>query len=108
MVRVRVLIFVVGMAVLSQPASAGCDAALTASLDQAQRLADSLRVDKPSLARVFAADGSEFTAGQALWLKGQLREVRRACALSQQPSATARLGPVQELIKARAPRAIRG
>ena len=106
--RVRVLILVLGISALSQPARAGCDAALTASLDQAQRLADSLRLDKPALARVFAADGSEFTAAQALWLKGQLREVRRACALSQQPSAAARLATVQDLIKAHAPRAISG
>jgi hypothetical protein len=44
------------------------------------RLVDSLRPDKSGQARVFAADGSEFTAGQALWMQGQLRRVASLCA----------------------------
>jgi hypothetical protein len=44
------------------------------------RQVDSLRPDKGGQARVFAADGSEFTAGQALWMQSQLRRVTRLCA----------------------------
>lgn len=44
------------------------------------RLVDSLRLDKAGQARVFAADGSEFTAGQTLWMRGQLHKVERLCA----------------------------
>ena len=44
------------------------------------RLVDSLRPDKGGQARVFATDGSEFTAAQALWMQGQLRRVTHLCA----------------------------
>ena len=44
------------------------------------RLVDSLRPDKAGQMRVFAADGSEFNAGQVQWMKGQLRKFERLCA----------------------------
>jgi hypothetical protein len=66
------------------------------------RLVDSLRPDKAGQARVFAADGSEFTAGQALWMQGQLRKVARLCA-SHDPAdrqqADRVLGEVKDLLK---------
>jgi hypothetical protein len=66
------------------------------------RLVDSLRPDKAGQARVFAADGSEFTAGQALWMRGQLRKVARLCA-SDRPEdheeATRTLMEVRELLQ---------
>ena len=43
-------------------------------------LVDSLRPEKPGQMRVFANDGTEFNAGQAQWLKGQLRKLDRLCA----------------------------
>ncbi len=66
------------------------------------RLVDSLRPDKAGQARVFAADGSEFTAGQALWMRAQLRKVARLCA-SQHPGdqqeAARVLADVRDLLK---------
>jgi hypothetical protein len=43
-------------------------------------LVDSLRPEKAGQMRVFAADGSEFNAGQVQWMKGQLRRFDRLCA----------------------------
>jgi hypothetical protein len=66
------------------------------------RLVDSLRPDKAGQARVFAADGSEFTAGQALWMRGQLRKVARLCASGQpaeQLEAARILNEVSELLQ---------
>jgi len=60
-------------------AQAPCDSA-TQQYKDCVRLVDSLRPDKAGQARVFAADGSEFTAGQALWMQAQLRKVDRLCA----------------------------
>ena len=66
------------------------------------RLVDSLRPDKAGQARVFAADGSEFTAGQALWMKGQLRKVARLCVSNRsedQQEAIRVLAEVRDLLK---------
>lgn len=43
-------------------------------------LVDSLRPEKAGQMRVFAADGTEFNAGQVQWMKGQLRRFERLCA----------------------------
>jgi Ni/Co efflux regulator RcnB len=75
-----------------------CDAQLATSLQQAQHLVGSLRADKPSQMRVFAIDGSEFTAGQAQWMKGQLQRVSQACTQGDAADASARLGTVQQLL----------
>src|ERR1039458_6816779 len=48
--------------------AAGCDDSLTTSLQECQRIVGSLRADKAGQMRVFASDGSEFTAGQAQWM----------------------------------------
>ena len=66
------------------------------------RVVDTLRPEKSGQARVFAYDGSEFTAGQALWMQGQLRKVERLCAQgtpASQAEATSVLVKVQELLK---------
>ena len=68
------------------------------------RLVDSLRPDKGGQARVFASDGSEFTAGQALWMRGQLRKVTRLCATGRpgdQQEAAQILTEVRELLQSR-------
>ena len=52
---------------------ASCSTTFTDKFAGADRIVDSLRPDKPGQMRVSASDGSEFTAGQALWMKGQLR-----------------------------------
>lgn len=77
---------------------ATCDDKLSASLQQAQYIVGSLHPDKPSQMRVFAVDGSEFTAGQAQWMKGQLQRVAGACAQGDAADASARLAQVQELL----------
>jgi hypothetical protein len=82
-------------------ANGSCDPGTTNKLHEFQRLADSIRVDKPGLARVYALDGTEFTAGQALWIKGQLREVEAACARSDRTDAAQQLDAVGELVRAR-------
>lgn len=73
---------------------------MTASIHRTQLLVGSIRVDKPGLARVYAADGSEFTGGQALWMQGQMLRIEKACAGGDPGSADERLAQVQALIAA--------
>jgi hypothetical protein len=80
-----------------------CDAATASKLRALERFADSVRVDKPGLARVYAQDGTEFTAGEALWMKGQLRSADTACARGNSAGAGQRLQAVDRLIQAHAP-----
>jgi hypothetical protein len=63
----------------SAAANAACDQR-NAQYRDCVRLVDSLRSDKAGQMRVFAADGSEFNAGQVLWMKGQLQKYARLCA----------------------------
>jgi hypothetical protein len=72
------------------------------ALHEAERLVDSLRPDKSGQARVFAADGSEFTAGQAIWMKGQLQHAEQSCANNDPATATNHLGDVLELLRTHA------
>jgi hypothetical protein len=39
-----------------------------------------VRPEKPGQARVYASDGSEFTAGQSQWMHGQVNRIGRACS----------------------------
>jgi|ERR1019366_9115637 hypothetical protein len=79
---------------------ASCNSALTEQIASAERIVDSLRPDKAGQMRVFASDGSEFTAGEALWMKGQLRSVLRACAQGDEASAGSTLRGVTDLLNA--------
>ena len=79
---------------------ADCSLALTEQIASVERIVDSLRPDKAGQMRVFASDGSEFTAGQALWMKGQLRGIQRECIKGDYDSAATQLRGVQELLKA--------
>jgi hypothetical protein len=81
-------------------ANASCSTALTEKLAGTERIVNSLRPDKPGQIRVFASDGSEFTAGQALWMKGQLRSVVEACAQDNEVSAASSLREVTDLLNA--------
>jgi hypothetical protein len=78
--------------------NAACDDNFTASLQECQRIVGSLHPDKATQMRVFAADGSEFTAGQAMWLKGQVRLITEACASGQAAEASHRLVEVQKVL----------
>ena len=85
----------------SARADGGCDANTRARLAALEQLAASVRVDKPGLARVYAEDGTELTAGQALWIKGQLREAAGACGRGDSADATHRLDTVRQFMHAR-------
>ena len=77
---------------------ASCSTTFTEQFAGADRIVDSLRPDKPGQMRVFASDGSEFTAGQALWMKGQLRSALQACVQGDQVSAASSLHGVTDLL----------
>ena len=77
---------------------ANCSTTFTEKFAGAERIVDSLRPDKPGQMRVIASDGSEFTAGQALWMKGQLRSALQACAQGDETSATSTLHGVVDLL----------
>jgi hypothetical protein len=79
---------------------ASCSTTFTEKFAGADRIVDSLRPDKPGQMRVFASDGSEFTAGQALWMKGQLRSVLQVCARGDEVSAASSLHGVTDLLSA--------
>jgi hypothetical protein len=78
---------------------ANCSTTVTEKFAGAERIIDSLRPDKPGQMRVFASDGSEFTAGQALWMKGKLRSVLRARVEDDALPAAASLHGVTDLLR---------
>jgi hypothetical protein len=80
-------------------AYASCSTPFTDKFAGAERIVDSLRPDKPGQMRVFASDGSEFTAGQALWMKGQLQSVLQACVRGDEVSAASSLHGVTDLLR---------
>jgi hypothetical protein len=85
-------------------ADSGCDGSLMREVRAGEHIVDSLRPDKPGQYRVYAIDGSEFTAGQSQWMHGQLNKIGRACVRGQTAEAARRLLEVQRLIQARARR----
>jgi hypothetical protein len=100
--RVGICAALVCMAASAANAGSGCDAALMEAYHDSLRIVDSLRPEKAGQMRVFAADGSEFTAGQTLWMKGQLGKVERLCAhgsAPEQAEAAKSLAAVRDLLK---------
>jgi hypothetical protein len=90
------------LAATAAHADGGCDDRTMTQYRDCIRLVDSLRPDKFGQARVFASDGSEFTAGQSQWMKVQLRKVARLCAhgtQAEQAEAVAVLADVQGLLQ---------
>lgn len=90
-------------AVTTAYAATPCDGPSAQQYRDGVRLVDSLRPDKAGQMRVFAADGSEFTAGQALWMRGQMNKVARLCASrapADQAEAERILAEVHELLRA--------
>ena len=81
-------------------AHAACSPVLTEQIAGVEQIVDSLRPDKAGQMRVFASNGSEFTSGQAQWMKGQLRAIQRDCIKGDDESAAAQLRGVQELLNA--------
>ena len=83
-------------------AAIGCDAAATDQYHHVERIVASLRPEKPGQMRVFAADGSEFNAGQASWMKARLRKYAQLCAHGSPEDlaqAAKILAEVQDLLK---------
>jgi hypothetical protein len=83
-------------------ADSGCAGPLMREFHESERIVDSLRPDKPGQVRVYASDGSQFTAGQSQWLRGQLNEVGRACVQGDSAAAARLLAEVQQVINAHA------
>lgn len=79
----------------------GCDPVTLRQLDRYSQRVASLRVEKPGMARVYAADGSAFTGAQALWMQGAVRAVGNACARGDDPGAQSRLAGLRELLERR-------
>jgi hypothetical protein len=83
-------------------AEGACDAASMQQYRDYLQIVSQLRPDKAGQQRVFARDGSEFTAGQAIWMQHQLRKVERLCAHNtpaDQAEATKILAEVHQLLK---------
>ena len=83
-------------------AQSGCAGPLMREFHECERIVDSLRPEKPGQVRVYASDGSEFTAGQSQWMRGQLNEVGRACARGDSAAAARLLAGVRQLLDAHA------
>jgi hypothetical protein len=56
------------------------------------------RPDKPGQVRLLASDGSEYTAGQVVWMKGRLRSVTQACAQGDETTVATALHGVTDLL----------
>jgi hypothetical protein len=69
------------------------------SLRAAKYIVASLHPEKPAQARVVAGDLSEYTGGQSLWLRSELRAVDLACTRDEVSDAAKRLQAVQELLR---------
>lgn len=99
------LVYLVGstcLLTLSTLAHADCSPVLTEQIVSTERIIDSLRPDKAGQIRVFASDGSEYSAGQAMWMKGQLRDVVAACTKGDNAAAASHLQSVLDTLKAHA------
>ncbi len=100
----RVLIHAAAALLVASTAVAegACDTASMQQYRDCLQVVSSLRPDKAGQQRVFARDGSEFTAGQAIWMQKQLRKVEYLCAHStaaDQAEAEKILAEVQQLLK---------
>jgi hypothetical protein len=84
----------------STMAHANCSTSLNEKIASVAHVVDSLRPDKAGQMRTFASDGSEYTAGQASWMKGQLRGIERECAKSDDVAAAAKLQGLQDAVSA--------
>jgi hypothetical protein len=77
---------------------ATCSPSFSDQVARTERIVDSVKPDKPGQVRVSAFDGSEYTAGEANWMKGRLRLVLQACARGDETTATSALHEVTELL----------
>lgn len=81
----RVMVSIAAVAATSVCwADGACDPAMMQQYRECAHIIGSLRPEKAGQARVFAYDGSEYTGGQAAWMKGQLHKLERLCASSSE------------------------
>jgi predicted ATP-grasp superfamily ATP-dependent carboligase len=79
--------------------AAECDGALTRSLqDAGQRLAH-MQVTKPGQARVFASDGTEYSAAAVRRMRAQLGLAERACDRGDARAASGLLDAIKETLR---------
>jgi hypothetical protein len=98
---VRLIALGIGPLCTNTEVYAGCSVGLTYDIVRAERVVDSLRPEKAGQARVFAYDGSVYTAGEAQWMKAQLRAVLAACAQNNDQLAAPHLKDVLGLLRTR-------
>jgi hypothetical protein len=99
------LVYLVGstcLLALSTLVHADCSPRLTEQIVSTERIIDSLRPDKAGQIRVFASDGSKYSAGQAIWMKGQMRDVVAACTKGDNAAAMSHLQAVLDILKVHA------
>lgn len=72
------LLAALSLTAMHAASAASTDSVLKQTLHQAERIVNSLKLEKPSQMRVFAIDGTEYTNSEALWLKGRLTATREA------------------------------
>jgi hypothetical protein len=97
--QAALFIGVLALGAVPRHARAGCSREVAASFVSAERLVDSLRPEKAGVARVFAYDGSVYTAGEALWMKGKLRTVLSECSHNDEAHALPDLEEVLSLLR---------
>ena len=102
--RAPALALLSGLGFLSHAtgAWADCDPALLTSMRDAERLVGPLRADKPGQARVFAADGSEYSAGLVRWLAAELVAAETNCRDGKVAAAREHLTAVKDTLSAHA------
>lgn len=79
--------------------TSACDAPLLDAVNDARAIVLSLRPEKPGQSRVIANDLSEYTGGQSIWMRDELRVVERACLHDEGVEATRHLQAVLELLR---------
>ncbi len=87
-----------GLLVGTANARADCDPTLGSSLRDAERFVATMRADKPGQARVFASDGTEYSAGLVRWMAAQLRAADKDCLNAKPAEALKRLSAVQDTL----------
>jgi len=98
-VKVAISALVFSLVALEAQAGTGCIPSLSVPLQDAERTVSSIRFDKPGQARVFAADGSEYTAGAARWMSAELSIAGRACTRGDEATAVQHLDAVRKVLK---------
>jgi len=82
--------------------AADCAAPLVRSLQDAGRRIESMQVTKPGQVRVFAADGSEYTAGAVRRMRAEVQLADQACRRGDARVASGYLDAISATIRAAA------